>query len=93
MLQGSQLVGKTHHASSHPCMRYLTPWLQTCLSFGSEVVDAWDTYAVRAPPALQLLDYTQDLWEDARLEEVEEWLTQHLQSRSSRRANMWTATA
>ena len=61
----------------------------SCLS---QVVNAWDTYAVRSPANMQLLDFAADLWEDARLDEVEEWLSQHLRNRSSeRRTNVWAA--
>lgn len=49
----------------------------------AQVVDNWDTYAVRKPRVeqQQLVDFSVDLWEDARLDEVESWLEEHLRMR------------
>lgn len=59
-----------------------------------KVVNAWDTYAVRHPDTAQLIDYDADLWEDAKLGEVEEWLVNHLRNRGTakRRATMMRVT-
>lgn len=51
-------------------------------NFGRHVALAWDTYAVRNPEYLQLIDWDPDHWADAKLDSVEEWLTQYLRHRS-----------
>ena len=48
----------------------------------SKVANAWDTYAVRNPEYLQLIDWNPDSWSDADLDSVEDWLVQHLKERS-----------
>lgn len=50
--------------------------------FRTKVALAWDTYAVRNPEYLQLIDWDPDHWADAKLDLVEEWLTQYLRHRS-----------
>lgn len=50
--------------------------------FGWSVANAWDTYAVRNPEYLQLIDWDPDSWSDANLDSVEEWLINHLKERS-----------
>ena len=47
----------------------------------SKVANAWDTFAVRNPEYLQLIDWDPDIWSDANLDAVEEWLVQHLRER------------
>ena len=56
----------------------------------SKVANAWETWSNRQPSYLPLVDFTDDLWEDADLTSVEEWLTNRLQSHQARRrANAW----
>ena len=56
-----------------------------------EVVNAWDTFANRRSLHEPLLDYSEDMWEDAKLDEVEEWLHHRLHTHASkRRAQVWS---
>lgn len=50
----------------------------------SKVYHAWNTYALQEPDHTQFLDY-EDLWTDAELDAVEDWLESRLQGRASRR--------
>lgn len=57
----------------------------------TEVVNAWDTFANRKPLHEPLLDHSDDMWMDAKLDSVEEWLHQRIQTNASkRRAQVWS---
>ena len=50
-----------------------------------QVARSWDLWVLKQAPADRLVDYSHDLWNDAALDEVEDWLTAHLQRRASSR--------
>ncbi|CAK9106189.1 unnamed protein product [Durusdinium trenchii] len=52
--------------------------------FGREVLHAWETYARERPNRMQLLDFSNDPWEDAQLSECEAWLETRIQERASK---------
>lgn len=56
------------------------------------MANSWKTHARRDSQTQPLIDYSDDLWMDAKLDEVEDWLNEHLRSRheKKRRQNVWT---
>ncbi|CAK9007318.1 unnamed protein product [Durusdinium trenchii] len=58
--------------------------------FGQAVATEWDTWAVQYPKNRKVIDYSNDLWNDAKLDEVEAWLENHLANRANkRRVDLW----